>query len=57
MAHNGVSLTSLKLALIVLFVGVANPVGAHLLTRAAVRTGLMPWRRPVSGDRARAEEA
>ncbi len=57
MAHNGASLTSLKLALIVLFVGIANPVGAHVLTRAAVRTGLMPWRQSGSGDRARAEEA
>ncbi|MDE2900435.1 MAG: monovalent cation/H(+) antiporter subunit G [Chloroflexota bacterium] len=41
----GVSLTGLKLALIVLFVAISNPVGVHVLTRAAVRNGLMPWRR------------
>ncbi|MDE2802864.1 MAG: monovalent cation/H(+) antiporter subunit G, partial [Chloroflexota bacterium] len=38
----GVSLTGLKLALIVLFVAISNPVGVHVLTRAAVRNGLMP---------------
>ncbi len=43
--HDGATLVSLKLVLIVVFVAIANPVGAHVLTRAAVRTGLMPWRR------------
>ena len=43
--YQGADLTSLKLALIVLFVAIANPAGAHLLTRAAVRTGVLPWRR------------
>ena len=42
MIHGGVSLVSLKLALIVVFVAIANPVAAHLLTRAAVRTGILP---------------
>ncbi len=41
----GVSLTGLKLALVLVFVAITNPVGAHVLTRAAVRSGLMPWRR------------
>jgi multicomponent Na+:H+ antiporter subunit G len=45
MVHEGATLVSLKLGLVVLFVTVANPVGAHVLTRAAVRTGLLPWRR------------
>ena len=48
--HEGASLVSLKLALIVVFVAIANPVAAHVLTRAAVRMGTMPWRRP--GDAA-----
>jgi len=45
MVHEGLSLVSLKMGLIVLFVAIANPVGAHLLTRAAIRTGTMPWHR------------
>ena len=52
--HEGVSLVSLKLAFVVLFVFIANPVAAHVLTRAAVRTGVLPWRRPspVGGESA-----
>lgn len=46
MIHDGVSLVSFKLALIVVFVATANPVAAHLLTRAAVRTGILPVSRP-----------
>ena len=46
--HEGATLVSLKIGLILLFVAVANPVGAHILTRAALRTGQLPWRR---GDR------
>ena len=46
MIHDGVSLVSFKLALIVVFVAIANPVAAHLLTRAAVRTGILPVSRP-----------
>ena len=46
MIHGGVSLVSLKLALIVVFVAIANPVAAHLLTRAAVCTGILPVSRP-----------
>jgi multicomponent Na+:H+ antiporter subunit G len=43
--HEGATLVSLKIWLILVFVAVANPVGAHLLTRAALRTGQLPWRR------------
>ena len=42
--HEGATLVSLKLGLVLVFVAIANPVGAHLLSRAALRTGLMPWR-------------
>ena len=48
--QSGSSIVSLKLALVVLFVVIANPVAAHVLTRAAVRTGVLPWRRPTTGD-------
>ena len=55
MVHDGFTHVSLKLALVVLFVVISNPVGAHVLTRSAVRTGFMPWRR---GDRvARTDDA
>lgn len=47
--HEGATLVSLKLGLILVFVAIANPVGAHLLTRAALRTGQMPWRRGDEG--------
>ena len=43
--HNGSGLVSLKLVIGLLFVFLANPVASHLLTRAAVRSGLMPWTR------------
>ena len=48
-AHEGFDQTSLKLGLIALFVLITNPVAAHVLTRSAVRSGLMPWRRPRPG--------
>ncbi len=44
--HEGATLVSLKLGLAIIFVFLANPVGAHLLTRSALRTGLAPWTRP-----------
>ncbi|MXW31152.1 MAG: monovalent cation/H(+) antiporter subunit G [Chloroflexi bacterium] len=47
--HEGTTMVSLKIGLILVFVAVANPVGAHLLTRAALRTGQMPWRRGDGG--------
>jgi multicomponent Na+:H+ antiporter subunit G len=49
MVHEGFTLVSIKLGLILVFVAIANPAAAHLLTRAAVRTGIMPWRR--NGER------
>ncbi len=47
--HEGATFVSLKLGLIIVFVAIANPVGAHILTRAALRTGEMPWRRGDGG--------
>ena len=44
--HEGASLVSLKFALIAVFIAIANPVAAHVLSRAAVRAGTMPWRKP-----------
>ncbi|HHY05917.1 MAG TPA: monovalent cation/H(+) antiporter subunit G [Clostridia bacterium] len=41
--YNGFNFVSLKLLLIVLFVFLANPIGGHVLSRAAFRSGLKPW--------------
>lgn len=39
----GLSINSLKLFIIFLFVALANPVGAHALARAALAFGIKPW--------------
>ena len=56
--HEGFSLLSLKLALILIFAVVTNPLAAHLLTRAAVRRGVNAWtsstlERPLVSERER----
>ena len=43
--HDGATLVSLKLMLILVFIAMANPIGAHVLTRSALQSGLAPWRR------------
>ncbi|MEX1063620.1 MAG: monovalent cation/H(+) antiporter subunit G [Balneolaceae bacterium] len=40
--YTGFSLSSLKLAFIVLFVALSNPIGTHALTRAAYRQNVRP---------------
>lgn len=46
--HEGLSRNSLKILIIVLFIGLASPIATHALGRAAWKTGLAPWER---GDR------
>jgi multicomponent Na+:H+ antiporter subunit G len=46
----GFTLTSVKLLLVVVFISLANPTATHALGRAAVRSGLAPWR-PGTGQR------
>ena len=41
--HEGFSLYSVKILLISVFIGLANPTATHALGRAAHRTGLAPW--------------
>lgn len=41
----GWTLTSGKLVLAIGFVAMTNPVGIHVLARAALRLGVKPWRR------------
>ena len=47
--HAAFELVSIKLVLGAFFVFLANPIGAHLLTRAAVKGGMMPWTRAAGG--------
>ena len=42
--HEGATLSSLKILLISVCIGLANPTATHALGRAAYRTGLVPWR-------------
>jgi multicomponent Na+:H+ antiporter subunit G len=43
--QNGANLDSGKVLLAALFLLLSNPVSAHALARAAVRSGLRPWQR------------
>ena len=48
--HDGATLVSLKLMLILVFIAMANPIGAHVLTRSALQSGLAPWRRRADAE-------
>lgn len=41
--YEGLSLYSVKILLISVFVGLANPISTHALGRAALKSGLAPW--------------
>ena len=41
--YNGLTLTTFKLVLILIFVMIANPTATHTILRAAFRSGLQPW--------------
>jgi multicomponent Na+:H+ antiporter subunit G len=43
--YEGFSLYSVKILLITVFVGLANPTATHALGRAALKSGLAPWLR------------
>lgn len=40
--YEGLTLSSLKLVLIILFIALANPIGSHALAKAAIKKGLKP---------------
>lgn len=50
--HEGITLNSLKLVLIMVFVGLTNPTATHALTKAAIRFGLKPWFRKNESEKA-----
>ena len=41
--YAGASLVTVKVLLISLLIGLANPVATHALGRAAIKSGLAPW--------------
>jgi multicomponent Na+:H+ antiporter subunit G len=43
--HEGWTLATAKMILIIAFYFLANPTAAHALGRAALKTGLAPWTR------------
>jgi multicomponent Na+:H+ antiporter subunit G len=47
--HEGFTLNSVKLGLLLFFVALTNPTGTHALTRAAFRSGLKPWFKKDAG--------
>jgi multicomponent Na+:H+ antiporter subunit G len=44
----GPSLLALKVATVAVFLFLANPTSTHAIGRAALRTGVRPWRRDVA---------
>lgn len=48
--HEGLSLNSVKLVMIMVFVGLTGPTATHALAKAAFRFGLRPWFRSDSAD-------
>jgi multicomponent Na+:H+ antiporter subunit G len=46
MVETGVTLTTVKLGFVAVFLFLANPTSAHAIGRAAYRTGMPPWIRP-----------
>jgi multicomponent Na+:H+ antiporter subunit G len=47
----GAGLTALKVGLVAAFLFLANPTATHAITRAAIRLGVAPWRRPPEAGR------
>jgi multicomponent Na+:H+ antiporter subunit G len=41
--HAGPSLVTVKVLLLSIFIGLANPIATHALGRAAMKSGLPPW--------------
>lgn len=45
MVFEGINLNTLKMVLILVFVGLTNPTATNALARAAFKAGLKPWLR------------
>ena len=43
--YNGLSLTSVKILFIVVFIMLTNPISTHLLAKAAYHAGIQSWKK------------
>ena len=43
--YEGLTINMLKILFIIIFLFLAQPTGTHLLTQAAIKTGLVPWKK------------
>lgn len=48
--YEGLTLLSLKLALIACFIFIANPTATHAVVRAALNSNVLPWTKNSRGD-------
>lgn len=48
--HEGFSMVSMKLVLILLFIFLANPTATHAIAKAAYIAGVKPWAKEESGE-------
>lgn len=48
--YHGINFTSAKIVLIVMALFIVNPVGTHLIGKAAIRSGKKPWKEDDHAD-------
>lgn len=48
--YNGINFTSLKIILIIIALFLVNPVGTHLIGKAALHSGREPWKEEDHAD-------
>ncbi len=48
--YHGVNLTSLKILLVVAALFLVNPLGTHLISKAAIHSGKQPWKEEKNAD-------
>ncbi len=48
--YHGVNLTSLKILLVVAALFLVNPLGTHLIGKAAIQSGKQPWKEENHAD-------
>ncbi|MGC2872012.1 monovalent cation/H(+) antiporter subunit G [Ihubacter sp. mB4P-1] len=48
--YGGLNLTSAKILLVVAALFLVNPLGTHLISKAAIRSGEQPWREDSHAD-------
>ena len=49
--YEGLSMVSLKLLIIIIFIFIASPTATHALAKAAYVSGLKPWKKEDGGNK------